>query len=142
MYPTQIVPPIPEKKASKRTQRHVEKRMRILTYFLNDIVNIPEFINNRIVEGFLKLVDPAKLAQLKEEGDKIKFGGTVNHVETESGQIPVNFNLENKAYLEEMKRVVPEIERLYKQITRSGKALQIIQTDEVNTLYEMGNLFA
>jgi sorting nexin-7/30/sorting nexin-8 len=30
LYPTQIVPPIPEKKAAKRTQRHVDKRMRIL----------------------------------------------------------------------------------------------------------------
>lgn len=34
------------------------------------------------------------------------------------------------------------MERLYKQITRQGKSLQAIQTDEVNTLYEMGNLFA
>lgn len=41
-----------------------------------------------------------------------------------------------------MRRIVPELERLYKQITRQGKALQVIQTDEVNTLYEMGNLFA
>lgn len=49
VYPTQVVPPIPEKKASKRTQRHVEKRMRILTYFLNDVVSIPEFMNNKIV---------------------------------------------------------------------------------------------
>jgi hypothetical protein len=30
MYPNQIVPPIPEKKAAKRTKRHVEKRMKIL----------------------------------------------------------------------------------------------------------------
>lgn len=61
VYPTQIIPPIPNKKASKRTQRHVEKRMRILEYFLNDIVNIPELLNNRYVEGFLRLTDPAKL---------------------------------------------------------------------------------
>jgi len=30
---------------------------------------------------------------------------------------------------------MPEMERLYKQITRQGKALQAVQTDEVNTLY-------
>ena len=41
-----------------------------------------------------------------------------------------------------MRKYIPEIERLYKQITRQGKNLQCIQTDEVNTLYEMGNLFA
>ena len=40
-YPTQVVPPIPEKKAAKRTQRHVEKRMRILEYFLNDLMAVP-----------------------------------------------------------------------------------------------------
>lgn len=54
----------------------------------------------------------------------------------------MNFSLENKAYMEEMKRCIPDMEKLYKQITRQGKALQAIQTDEVNILYEMGNLFA
>lgn len=54
-YPTQIVPPIPEKKAAKRTKRHVEKRMRILEYFLNDLVAIAEFKNNKYVEGFLRI---------------------------------------------------------------------------------------
>lgn len=29
-YPSFIIPPVPEKKASKKTQRHLEKRMRIL----------------------------------------------------------------------------------------------------------------
>ena len=54
--------------------------MRILTFFLNDVVNIPEFSNNKFVQAFLKLTDNAKLQQLKEEGDKMKMGGTVNHV--------------------------------------------------------------
>jgi hypothetical protein len=107
MYPAQIVPPIPEKKAAKRTQRHVDKRMRILTYFLNDVVNIPEFLNNRIIEGFLKIKDNSKLSQLKEEGDKMKYGGSVNSVETETGEITVDFSLENKAYMEEMRKVIP-----------------------------------
>ena len=142
MYPTQIVPPIPEKKASKRTQRHVEKRIRILTYFLNDLMVVPEFKNNRIVEGFLKLKDAAKLTQLKEDGDKMRPAQSVSQVETESGEIVVNFSLENKANMEEMRKIVPEMERIYKLITRQGKTLQVIQTDEVNTLYEMGNLFS
>jgi hypothetical protein len=99
MYPSQIIPPIPEKKASKRTQRHLDKRMRILTYFLNDLVTIPEFLNNKIVEGFLKTKDNAKFAQMKEDGDKMKATTTINHVETSSGEIIINFNLDNKAYM-------------------------------------------
>jgi len=82
MYPTQIVPPIPEKKASKRTQRHVEKRMRILTYFLNDLIGIPEFRNNKMVEGFLKIRDGSTFVQMKADGDKMKPNTTVDHVET------------------------------------------------------------
>lgn len=66
-YPTQVVPPIPEKKAAKRTQRHVEKRMRILEYFLNDLMAVPEFRNNRYVEGFLRVTEPSKFVKLKEE---------------------------------------------------------------------------
>ncbi len=81
--------------------------MRILTYFLNDVVNIPEFLNNRIIEGFLKIKDNSKLSQLKEEGDKMKYGGSVNSVETETGEITVDFSLENKAYMEEMRKVIP-----------------------------------
>ena len=83
--------------------------MRILTYFLNDLMNIPEFMNNKIVEGFLKLKDNAKFSQMKEDGDKMKPTGTVNHVETVTGQVIVNFNVDNKAYLEEMKKNIPEI---------------------------------
>lgn len=56
-------------------------------------------------------------------------GGNPNTIETSSGEINVNFNLENKAYLEEMKKLVPDMEKLYKSITRQGKALQAIQTD-------------
>lgn len=29
-YPSHIIPPVPQKKAAKRTQRHIEKRMKIL----------------------------------------------------------------------------------------------------------------
>lgn len=48
-YPTQIIPPIPNKKASKRTPRHIQKRMRILTMFLSDIVKMPILLNNKFV---------------------------------------------------------------------------------------------
>ena len=34
------------------------------------------------------------------------------------------------------------MEATYKQLTRKSKALQNLYTQEVNTLYEMGNLFA
>ena len=116
--------------------------MRILTYFLNDLMVIPEFKNNKIVEGFLKIKDLTKFTQMKEDADKMKPTTTVNHVQTVTGEVTVNFSLENKAYLEETKRVVPQVQRLYKYITRQGKALQVLQTDEVNTLYEIGNYFA
>lgn len=128
VYPTQVVPPIPEKKAAKRTQRHVEKRMRILEYFLNDVANIPEFFNNRYVEGFLRITDPGKLSQLKDESEKVKPSASTSQVETTSGEVTVRFSAETKAYSDEMKRLVPEMERLYKQVTRQGKALQNIQT--------------
>ena len=34
------------------------------------------------------------------------------------------------------------METTYKQLTRNSKALQNLYTQEVNTLYEMGNQFA
>ena len=41
-----------------------------------------------------------------------------------------------------MESKVKETQRIYKQITRGGKNLQNLFTQEVNTLYEMGNFFA
>jgi hypothetical protein len=117
-YPTQVVPPIPEKKAAKRTQRHVEKRMRILEYFLNDLMTVPEFRNNRYVEGFLRVTEPSKFAKLKEESEKEGRQEAVSQVETESGEVGVRFNAETRAYQQEMKGFVPEMERLYKSLTR------------------------
>lgn len=67
MYPSQIVPPIPQKKAAKKTKRHVEKRMKILQYFLNDLLNIPQFLNNKYVQGFLSISDGPKFNSLKND---------------------------------------------------------------------------
>ena len=88
-----------------------------------------------MVEGFLKIRDGSTFVQMKADGDKMKPNTTVDHVETQTGQVTVNFSLENKAYMDQIKKFMPEMERLYKQITRQGKALQAVQTDEVNTLY-------
>lgn len=41
-----------------------------------------------------------------------------------------------------MQENVPEMQKIYKEITRGGKKLQNLMTEEVNTIYEMGNLFA
>jgi hypothetical protein len=54
----------------------------------------------------------------------------------------VRFNAETRAYLQEMKNFVPEMERLYKSLTRQGKALQNLQLQEVNAMYDMGNICA
>ena len=73
MYPNQITPPIPEKKASKKTKRHLEKRMRILEFFLNDIVNIPEFLNNKYVQGFLSISDGPRFQTIKTDVKEYLF---------------------------------------------------------------------
>ena len=46
-FPSIILPPIPEKKAAKRLPRQIEKRMRILAHFLNDLIKIPEILNSK-----------------------------------------------------------------------------------------------
>lgn len=46
--------------------------MKILEYFLNDLINIPEFLNNKYVQGFLSISDGPKFNSLKSDGDKIK----------------------------------------------------------------------
>ena len=89
MYPSQIVPPIPEKKAAKRTKRHVDKRMKILEYFLNDLINIPEFLNNKYVQGFLSISDAPKFNSLKSDGDKTKGFTHFSDCENYDGHINV-----------------------------------------------------
>lgn len=116
--------------------------MRILEYFLNDLMAVPEFRNNRYVEGFLRVTEPSKFAKLKEESEKEGRQEAVSQVETETGEVPVRFNAETRAYLQEMKSFVPEMEKLYKSLTRQGKALQNLQLQEVNALYDMGNICA
>ena len=97
--PTQVIPPIPEKKASKRTQRHYDKRMSILTFFLNDIMTIPEFRNNRVVIGFLRLTESSAFAKLKEEGEKQVVNVDPKCAEATSGELTIRFDAETKAYM-------------------------------------------
>lgn len=68
-YPSEIIPPIPNKKASKRLPRQIRKRMRVLTLFLNDVVKMPVLLNNKYVEGFLLIKDHDQFESLKEEVD-------------------------------------------------------------------------
>lgn len=66
----------------------------------------------------------------------------MSSVETDDGKVTVKLTEENRLYLSEMMKLIPEVERIYKQVTRQGKALQELCTQEVNGLYEIGNLFA
>jgi hypothetical protein len=59
-FPTYIIPPIPKKNAKKRTQRDLEKRMRILTYFLNDLASTPEIFQSKYVTGFLSMTNESQ----------------------------------------------------------------------------------
>jgi hypothetical protein len=40
--------------------------MRILTFFLNDLSNIPEIFNNKYVEGFMSISSEQKFDELKK----------------------------------------------------------------------------
>ena len=64
-FPGEIIPPIPNKKASKRQPRQILKRMRILTMFLNDLVKNYKFLNNKYVYSFL-------IEKNRKKFDKVK----------------------------------------------------------------------
>jgi len=46
--------------------------MRVLEYFLNDLLNIPECLNNKYVQGFLSISDGPKFNSLKSDSEKNK----------------------------------------------------------------------
>lgn len=70
-YPGQVIPPIPNKKAHKRLPRQLEKRMKILTFFLNDLFSYPEFINSTYLQAFLSMED-TKFYSFKKDTDSKK----------------------------------------------------------------------
>ena len=74
------------------------------------------------------MTDGATFTKLKDECEKMVVNDQPNTAETTSGEIDIVFNAETRAYLEEMKKFIPEVEPLYKQITRQGKAVQLHQT--------------
>lgn len=92
-YPTYVVPPIPKKNAKKRTQRDLEKRMRILTYFLNDIALIPEIFQSKYVTGFLNMTNESQFEDLKKEGTNKEVFETITSLETTSGTVDLKLNL-------------------------------------------------
>ncbi len=59
-YPTEIIPPIPNKKAAKRSSRQIEKRRKILEMFLNDLLKIEPLANSKYVYVFLSCQDKDK----------------------------------------------------------------------------------
>jgi hypothetical protein len=92
LFPTYIIPPIPKKNAKKRTQRDIEKRMRILTYFLNDLASTPEIFQSKYVSGFLSMTNESQFEELKKDGNKKEAFETITSLETESGNVRVRLN--------------------------------------------------
>ena len=88
-YPTQIIPPIPNKKAAKISPRHLNKRMKILSFFLNDIVHKQELFNCKYVEAFLSVKDSEKFESIKKEGENKKSYESIASTETASGVLKV-----------------------------------------------------
>ena len=104
-YPSAIIPPIPNKKASKRSARHIEKRMKILSFFLNDCLKLPEILNSKYFEGFLSIKENAKFDSLKKEvnlaimqADSKTTFENITSTETETGLVNVSLSNKNVNY--------------------------------------------
>ena len=121
LFPSYCVPPLPKKNAKKRSARDIEKRMHILSYFLNDLSNIPAIMHSRYVLGFLGLTSNPEFEELKREGNSKPPFEQITSISTETGDITIGITQDDKVYLSEIQKYVSGSQLIFKAMTASSK---------------------
>ena len=99
-YPSFYVPPLPNKKmGGKRfTDKFIEKRMKFLNLFINNVVKSESFKASQILVSFLSYTDRAKFDSKFKEFQTLSLSPYVDEYKTLDGVITISLDEKNEKY--------------------------------------------
>ena len=155
LFPRHLIPPLPGKKMGNRRFDidFIEKRMKFLQKFLNDVVSVESFKACEALVAFLKFTDRVQFDGKIKEMNSIVSTGYIQDMKTLSGKCNVMIYDDNEKFytnihnyfrlqIQLFDRLNYNMKSYYRNIISACKNLETIQTDfdtleQLNTKVQM-----
>jgi sorting nexin-7/30/sorting nexin-8 len=154
-YPRHVIPPLPGKKMGARRldQDFIEKRMKFLQRFMDEVLSVESFKANEALVSFLKMTDRDQFDRKIKEMNSIICSDYVQDMKTLSGKILViddennekyytNINNYFKLQIQIYNRLNYNLKSYYRNINYACRNLEEVQKDfdtldKLNTKVQM-----
>ena len=100
LFPRHVIPPIPGKKMGARRfdQDFIEKRMKFLQKFIDDVISIETFKASECLLAFLRMADREQFDRKIKEMNSLICSNYIQDIKTLSGKIVVVDDENNEKY--------------------------------------------
>ena len=142
LFPRHLIPPLPGKKMGARRfdQDFIEKRMKFLQKFINDVISIETFKASEALVAFLKMTDREQFDRKIKEMNSLICSNYIQDIKTLSGKINVvdndnyekyyiNINNYFKLQIQIYNRLNYNLKCYYRNINSASINLEEVQKD-------------
>ena len=154
-FPRHVIPPLPGKKMGARRldQDFIEKRMKFLQRFMDEVISVESFKANEALITFLKMTDRDQFDRKIKEMNSIICSDYIQDMKTLSGKVLViddennekyytNINNYFKLQIQIYNRLNYNLKSYYRNINYACKNLEEVQKDfdtldKLNTKVQM-----
>ena len=143
LYPGSFIPPIPLKTLSENSDdKKIEKRMRALEKFLNDVINYPLLKNSNLIYDFLSIEKENEFKECKIKYDNINMPNSFYDMQNNLGKILIEKDImKNVKYFDEIKNNISSNKELLNKLISSYKNLFKEMKIVSNRMLEISDLY-
>ena len=143
LYINCIIPQIVKKNyLTGITDIAIQKRMRAIEKFLQEIVNHPLLRNSQILYDFISIRDEKDFSLKKQAYNKISYPTKADQIKTLNGEVNISINKEKESLAEKIKKTAENNEDIMKKISKEYKNLNqqiqavITKIKDINILWD------
>ncbi|EAR93629.2 PX-SNX-like domain protein (macronuclear) [Tetrahymena thermophila SB210] len=141
IYPGKILPPLKNKRNISSDKYGIEKQMRYLQMFLEDLNRDDEIWANEYLISFLSERNPDKLLKKFKEAEKIQLQRSFKTHSNMEGKIKVQLTNSNYLFAEESTKFVDNASSIYTKIKNLCRTLKQDFEKTSETMFSLGELF-
>ena len=143
LYPSIFIPPIPLKTLQENANEHkIEKRMRFLERFLNNVVKEPLLKNSNILYEFLCDEKQNEFESFQKKYEKYNFPVLLENMQTRTGKIIIDKNiLKEPKIFSEIRENFNQNQFLLSNIISSYKSLFKEMKQVSNRMLEISEIY-
>lgn len=137
-----IIPPIIKKSYIRAlTDVQIQKRMRAMEKFLQEVILHPLLRNSQIVYDFISIRDEKDYNLKKQAYSKMTGPTKAEDIKTLSGEINISINKDKEILAEKIKKISENNEEILKKITKEYKLLTQLIQDVNNKITDINILW-